>query len=321
MSSDGGAPRVLVLGGGGLLGEAWMMGLLSGLEVATALDTRGFDCYVGTSAGASVAAHLASGHPPRRPHIAPAQLAMLEPNGNGASNGAAGRAGGRRAADERLSSVISAVVLAGLATPGAAVARAALLRRLFDPQGKLDRLRAHIAEMDLQFDGRLRVVAVDRQSGRRVVFGTPGAPPADVADAVIASCTVPWRYQPVTIGGREYVDGAVWSPTNLDAAPAGAGVHVLCLNPTANLQGPGGAIAMLRRVSRAVARVETLALQRRGAAVQMISPDAASAAAMGVRLTDRRRTRAVLEAGYQQGLAAGGRTRGSSGGHPETLAS
>jgi len=317
MSSPRGAPRVLVLGGGGLLGEAWMMGLLSGLEIATALDACRFDYYVGTSAGASVAAHLASGHAPRRPPISTTQLAALEPNGNRAANGALR---GRGAGDERLSSVVSAAVLAGLATPGAAAVRAALLRRLFAPQGTLDDLRAHIAQMDLRFDGRLRVVAVDRRTGRRVVFGTPSAPPAAVADAVTASCTVPWRFQPVAIGGREYVDGAVWSPTNLDAAPAGAGVHVLCLNPTANLQGAGGAVALLRRVSRAVARVETIALQRRGATVQMVSPDAASAAAMGVRLMDRRRARAVLEAGYQQGLAAGSRTR-ERGGHPEALAS
>jgi NTE family protein len=281
-----------------------MMGLLSGLEVATAIDTRAFDHYVGTSAGAIVAAHLASGHPPRRPAFSTTQLAALEPNGNGAANGAAGRAGNRRAGEDRLSAAISAALVAGLATPGGAVVRAALLRGLDGPRGTLDHLNAHIAEMNLEFDGRLRVVAVDRRTGRRVVFGTPSAPSAAVADAVTASCTVPWRFEPVAIDGREYVDGAVWSPINLDAAPAGAGVHVLCLNPTASLRGAGGPVGLLRHVSRSAARVETVALQRLGATVEMVSPDAASAAAMGVSLMDRRRTRAVLEAGYQQGLAA-----------------
>jgi NTE family protein len=313
MSSEEDAPQVLVLGGGGLLGEAWMMGLLAGLEAATAFDTRRFEHYVGTSAGAIVAAHLASGHPPRPPANASGQLAALEPNGNGAANGDNGAANGatrpawnRRAREERFSSAISAALVAGLATSGGAVVRAALLRRLFDTQGTLDHLRAHIAQMNLEFDGRLRVVAVDRRTGRRVVFGTPAAPPATVADAVTASCTVPWRFQPVAIGGREYVDGAVWSPTNLDAAPAGAGVRVLCLNPTANLRAGGGPVDLLRRVSRSAARVETAAVRRRGATVRMISPDAASAAAMGGSLMDRRRTRAVLETGYQQGLTAEG---------------
>ena len=53
------------------------------------------------------------------------------------------------------------------------------------------------------------------------MFGSPGAPVATVAEAVEASCTVPWLFAPVEIGGREYVDGGVWVPTNLDAAPAG----------------------------------------------------------------------------------------------------
>lgn len=309
MSSDWGASRVLVLGGGGLLGEAWMMGLLSGLEAVGALDTRRFDCYVGTSAGAIVAAHLASGLPPRRPASSTTELPALEPNGSGATNGAAGRAWDGRAGEERLSAALSTALVARMATPGGAVIRAAVLRRAFDARGTLDHLRAHIAQLNLEFDGRLRVVAVDRRTGRRVVFGTATSPPAAVADAVTASCTVPWRFQPVVIGGREYVDGAVWSPTNLDAAPAGAGVHVLCLNPTANLRGTAGPADLLRRVSRSAAKFETVALQRRGAAVQMVSPDAASAAAMGVRLMDRHRTQAVLEAGYHQGLADGSRAR------------
>ena len=84
----------------------------------------------------------------------------------------------------------------------------------------------------MRFDGRLRVATVDRRTGRRVMFGSPGAPMATVAEAVEASCTVPWLFAPVVIGGREYVDGGVWSPTNLDAAPAGRDTHVLCLNPT-----------------------------------------------------------------------------------------
>ena len=33
-------PDVLVLGGGGVLGEAWMMGVLAGIEDAAGLDLR-----------------------------------------------------------------------------------------------------------------------------------------------------------------------------------------------------------------------------------------------------------------------------------------
>src|SRR5664279_1561932 len=54
--SDAGPPTVLVLGGGGLLGEAWMTGVLGGYEDSTGTDLRGCRRIVGTSAGSIVAA-------------------------------------------------------------------------------------------------------------------------------------------------------------------------------------------------------------------------------------------------------------------------
>ena len=93
-----------------------------------------------------------------------------------------------------------------------------------------------VRQSGAEFDGRLRIAAVDRRSGKRVMFGAPGAPPASVAQAVLASCSIPWVFAPVKIGGREYVDGGVWSPTNLDATPARRGTEVLCLNPTAAMR-------------------------------------------------------------------------------------
>ena len=59
-------PDVLVLGAGGTLGEAWMRGLLAGLEAAGGPDMRACEYFVGTSAGSIVAATLAAGRPPRR---------------------------------------------------------------------------------------------------------------------------------------------------------------------------------------------------------------------------------------------------------------
>jgi NTE family protein len=180
-----------------------------------------------------------------------------------------------------------------------------MLRRLPRPTQTLDGLRRHIDSLGARFDGRLRVTAVDRQTGRRVVFGSPGAPRATVAQAVEASCTVPWLFAPVSLDGREFVDGGVWSPTNIDAAPAGRGSSVLCLNPTAGLSGAGDAVSVLRRVSRVAAGAEALVLRRRGAQVRIIGPDRESARAMGVNLMDRSRAAETLSAGYRQGLACG----------------
>ena len=51
----------LVLGGGGVLGAAWLIGALSALEEAKGLDARDADLIIGTSAGSVVGALLAAG--------------------------------------------------------------------------------------------------------------------------------------------------------------------------------------------------------------------------------------------------------------------
>ena len=119
-----------------------------------------------------------------------------------------------------------------LGAPGGALVRAGVLALLPRPRESLDALGERIRSSGVSFDGRLRVTAVDRGNGRRVVFGSPRAPDATVEQAVRASCSVPWIFAPVRIGDREYVDGGAWSGTNLDAAPAGRDTQVLCLNPT-----------------------------------------------------------------------------------------
>jgi NTE family protein len=298
-------PDVLVLGAGGVLGEAWMMGVLAGIEDATGFDLRRCEYFVGTSAGAIVAAHLAAGKAPRRPSQLGTELELSSappPTGlTAAALGAARQAGAWALA---VSSAFAPLAL-GIAAPGGALMRALLLRRLPRPAQNLEALRREIERSSPRFDGRLRVVAVDRRTGARVVFGAPGAPGATVARAVEASCTVPWLFAPVEINGREYVDGGVWSPTNLDAAPAGRDTHVLCLNPTASLVGSHSLIDVVRNVARTAVSVEALALRRRGAVVDTVAPSTEAAAMMGVNFMDPQPRQHVLAAGYNQGLRLG----------------
>ena len=280
------------------------MGVLAGIEDATGFDLRDCDYYVGTSSGAIVAAHLFAGQSPRRPSsVGPEVPAPATPR---AAEGlaAAGLAAARRAGAFALAAAATFAPLAlGLAAPGGAVARTLLLRRLPRPKTRLTDVHRNIERLEPSFDGRLRVTAVDRGNGRRVVFGSPGAPRAGVAEAVEASCTVPWLFAPVEIGGREYVDGGVWSPTNLDAAPAGRDTHVLCLNPTASIPATSNVLGVIRRVSRTAVSVEALALRRRGAAVRVLAPSAECAEVMGTNFMDREPRGRVLAAGYRQGLA------------------
>jgi NTE family protein len=297
-------PDVLVLGGGGVLGEAWMTGVLAGVEDAGGFDLRECEYLIGTSAGSIVAAQLVAGESPRRP-VAVAGHEDDPVSAKPAEGlGAAARSAASRVGGLAWSAAGAFVPMAlGIAAPGGAVVRAAMLRRLPRPSERLDDLRRHVERSGARFDGRLRVAAVDRRSGRRVVFGSPRAPRATVAEAVAASCTVPWLFAPVEISGREYVDGGIWSPTNMDAAPAGRGTSVMCLAPTASVIGSERLIALVRAVTRAAGSVEALALRRRGAEVRVIVPNSGSAAAMGSNLMDREPSERVLAAGYRQGLS------------------
>jgi NTE family protein len=298
-------PDVLVLGGGGVLGEAWMMGVLAGIEDATGFDLRECEAFVGTSAGAIVAAHLAAGQSPRRPsNIDNGSFSDEEAGSESVDRlaSAAMYAAKRAGAWAMAAGAAFAPLALGVAAPGGAVMRAAMLRRLPTPREDLSRLRNRIERCGARFDGRLRVTAVDRRNGRRVVFGSPRAPSVSVAQAVQASCTVPWLFAPVEIQGREYVDGGVWSPTNLDAAPAGRDTHVVCLNPTASLVGSSNVLTVVRTVARSAMSVEALALRRRGTDVQLVAPSAEAAAAMGTNFMDPEPTDRVISAAYRQGL-------------------
>jgi NTE family protein len=309
-------PDVLVLAAGGTLGEAWMRGLLDGAGSATGIDFRDCEYFVGTSAGSTVAAFLASGRAPDSGAQARAARDWAKAADEGANGAEAGPAepasasesgspgGGRIAGVARLG-LTAAAPFAPLAlattAPGGAVARAAALAAVPRPTRSMPGLGRLVDESGVRFDGRLRIAAVDRRNGKRVMFGSPGSPNASVAQAVLASCSVPWIFAPVRIAGREYVDGGVWSPTNLDATPARRGTEVLCLNPLASLGAGRTAFGALRAVSASAALTESLVLKARGARVHTIGPDSAAAAIMGANLMDRRRVDEVLAAGYAQG--------------------
>jgi NTE family protein len=283
-----------------------MMGVLAGIEDTAGIDFRNCEYFVGTSAGSIVAAHLAAGQRPRRPPSPGTRAGHSPAEAAGPETAGMARVAARTGEWALAIASTFAPLALGMAAPGGAVVRGALLRRLPRPPGKLDSLLNHIDSLGARFDGRLRVATVDKASGRRVVFGAPGAPRATVAEAVAASCTVPWMFAPVQIGDREYVDGGVWSPTNADASPAGPGSHILCLNPTASLAGSADAIGLFRRISRTAAMIETLALRRRGAQVQVVGPSPGSSQAMGLNLMDRRPAPQVLDAAYEQGIELAG---------------
>lgn len=280
-------PDILVLGGGGRAGDAWMTGVLSGLEDASGFELSGCDYFIGTSAGAVVAARLVAGLRLTRPALEASDVATPQraPKPNAFANWALA-----------LSGPAASLGLRATASPGA-LARRTLLRAARAQSETL----GPMLHAELSWDGRLRVVAVERRNGRRVVFGSPGAPDATVDQAVQASCSVPLMFSPTVIDGVEYVDGGVWSLTNADVAPAARGAQVLVLAPTASLHGPLN--AALRVASRAAMLVEASLLTARHASVSTLTPDREAAAAIGRELMSSARLPVILAAGYAQGLA------------------
>jgi NTE family protein len=297
-------PDVLVLGGGGTLGEVWMNAVLAGIEDATGFDARECDGYVGTSAGSIVAAALAGGaRPDARLGALPEAPVEEEVAVGGQTPGVA-----VRALETGVAAAMAPVASIALGTmaPGGALVRRLALGRVPRGTRSLGGFGRRIDSLGARFDGRLAVSAVDLDSGRRVMFGRPGAPSASVGQAVEASCAIPGYFRPVSIGGRDYVDGGAWSPTNMDTASVSRGTRVLCLNPTGSmtrsLMTAMGAIGL---ASRSLARVEALVLEGRGARVETVSPDAGSLEAIGPNLMDPGPREQVIAAGVDQGRRIG----------------
>ena len=96
----------------------------------------------------------------------------------------------------------------------------------------------------------LYVVATDLDSCERIVFGEPGWDEVPISRAVGASTALPVLYAPVSIGGRQLIDGGIVSTTNLDVAAAHGATLIIAVNPLvpfSNERGPGGAAG--RRVA------------------------------------------------------------------------
>ena len=294
-------PDVLVLGAGRTLGRAWMSGVLAGIESVSNADFRRCRHFVGTSAGSIVAATLAAGIRPRGPRDQePATERPADP-ARAADPSAAGA--------ERLLAPVAPLAAAALriAAPAGAFVRAAMLARAPTGQDDPYGLGERIGDLGGSFDGRLFVVSVERASGRRVVFGTPDAPNATVADAVRASCAIPGVFRSVSIDGRAYADGGAWSLTNIDVAPVEPGDSVLCLNPCGGSLTPTrGLVGGLAAWARARATLEAQALRGHAAAVRVVGPDRQATRALGPNLMDRRRTQEALAGGYRQGGRLGG---------------
>ena len=312
--------RGLVLGAGGVLGAAWMTGALPALQERLPCPLGEVDLVIGTSAGSVIAAALRCGM----------SIDEMLAHQRGEAVGPLGQSvvdqltGGPWPPAPQLRLGSARLMLAMLLTPHRVHPTVAASAWLPLGRGNHAALREMVhalhrhsfglpasAEPPSEWvDGETWIVAVDYDSGRRAVFGRPGAPPASLADAVVASCSIPGWYQPAVIGGHRYVDGGVRSTTSLGMMARARVDEVFVLAPMASVV-PGRPRMPHERLERQLRALITTAMLREvralraaGIAVTVLTPGPEDLAVMGVNLMDPRRRRIVFETSLLTSAAA-----------------
>ena len=269
--------EALVLGGGGVAGVSWMIGLLAGLADA-GQDVTAVDTIVGTSAGSTVAAQLGSGL-----SLGDLYARQTEPELQAAEI----------MADVDLQSFGAQIADLVRGATSVTEMRRAVGRFALDAATVSEPERRAVIESRLPSHAwpaplALKIVALDAESGQPRVFDRDSG--VSLVDAVTASCAVPGVWPPVTVEGRRYVDGGVRSNDNADYA-AGAS-RVLVLAPLRGVQ----LFPTDKTLDQAVGERRAA-----GAEVAVIGPDETSLAAIGPNPLDPSTRRPTAEAGRTQG--------------------
>jgi NTE family protein len=296
----------LVLGAGGVVGQAYQAGVLAALEREIGWDPRSATVIVGTSAGSVTGAALRVGVPAT--DLA-ASLYGVPPSRRG---GAILR---RILPDDsplptpNLFSMLrpwnlpSPALLARTARRPLAFRPDVALSTLI-PRGQLDITERAKGLDDLigdRWPEGLRICAVRRSDGGRVVFGRQGAPPARLASAVLASCAIPGYFRPVSIGGTDYIDGGIHSVTNADVLRGeGLDTVVIISSMSAAHGSANGADGWLRRTVHRRMEREVARLQAAGTAVISLEPGGDARRVMGLKAMAEDRSPRVIEAAYEE---------------------
>ncbi len=263
--------RALVLGGGGVTGIAWELGILKGLLDA-GLDLSSADLVVGTSAGSVVGSQASDGNDL-------GELVEMQ-----RSPALAAR---ERTVDfdlERMAAAFTGL-MQGVRSPRELRARIGALALMAPTVSESERLAIITSRLPRHEwpARRLLITAVDTATGDPVVWDRDAGVPLVLA--VAASCAVPGVWPPVTVDGRRYMDGGVRSGTNADLA-AGHGVVVILAPIVGNLL--GGSLD------------EEIASLGPEAKVLVVSPAPAALEAIGPNPLDPSRRAPAVAAGLAQ---------------------
>lgn len=256
--------RVVALGAGGVVGTAWMAGLVSALT-SGGLNLAYADRIIGTSAGAIAGAWIASRQP----------LGPLATSPPGDRDSAPGD-------PRRMAAAVA------LMNESHGEDRADVLRRIgrialeLPPQpdrAAAARLRPLLAAHTWP-SNELLITTVDADSGERRVWDRASG--ILLPAAVASSRAVPGLYPTVLVGGRRYMDGGMFSPTHLDLAENATALIVI--EPLAHLFPPEAPPTGVGRLLR-------------------LAPDTDAVAAFGADLYNRSAWPVAYAEGARQGAA------------------
>lgn len=267
----------LVLGGGGVAGIAWELGLLKGLAECR-VNLANADLVVGTSAGACVGAQITSST-----SIDALYDLQLDPVASAKE----------RAVEfdmAQLMAIFQELQNAGSGDPKTAVlakvGAMALAAPTLSESERLGIIESRLPSLDWP-TRRLLLTAVDAHTGEFVVFNAESG--VSLIDAVAASCAVPGVWPPVTIGAKRFIDGGVRSSISADLAAGSA--KVLIIAPSAN--------------ASAQIDDERHELESKGTKVFVIRADQAAIEAFGLNPLDPATRTPSAIAGRNQGNALG----------------
>lgn len=297
----------LVLGAGGIVGQAYHAGVLAALEHDLGWDPRTADVIVGSSAGSVTGSLLRLGVPASdlaawlvASPLTVEGARVLEALGQGEAG---------------LPPLALRDVLRPWRAPSTRlVARAARRPMAFRPDvaaatllpsGRIDLMSRAVGLGELVGDRwpeRLWLCVARRNDGARVVLGQPGSPTATLVQGIAASCAIPGYFRPVRIEGVSYFDGGVHSPTSADVLRREGLDVVVVVSPMSSARRLPVLDGAFRWSAHRRLMNEVRRLQRRGTTVIRYEPDRRAVAAMGVNaMADDRSERVVRHAFLEAG--------------------
>ena len=266
--------RAVVLGGGGVTGIAWEIGVIAGLREA-GVDLGVADALFGTSAGSFAAVLIASAQDIEKKYAAqfepdPTEVpAHISPD---------------------VMAMYSAAVSAhyGQAVPLAkAYAEIARTSKTIGADVRLGVVRARLGVASWPSD-RLHLTALDADTGELVVLDSSSG--LTLTEAAAATGAVPGIWPMVSAGGRDWIDGGMISAANVQLGEGFDRVIVIAPSATSmnGFDDVEAAAAKLRDKSEVI----------------VIIPDAPTLEAIGPNVFDPARRGAAAEAGRRQASEA-----------------